>query len=384
MQYRPYGKTGNQVSILGYGAMRLPAQPDGTVDLEQSTPLLRRALDLGVNYIDTAHGYINGTSEIAVGQAIKGYDRSKIFIATKVPADDESQAQPEVWRAKLEKSLQRLDTPYIDYLLCHGLRWNTYTEYMNRPGWALDVARKAKEEGLVKHICFSSHDEAENVIRLIDTGEFAGMLVQYNYLDQHNAPAIAHAAEMGMGVSIMGPVAGGRLVTPRGIVVDSEGMLEMKTPELALRYVWNNAHVSVALSGMNTFEQIEENITSANRVETMDAGEGAMIAQLFEQNQKLADLYCTGCAYCMPCPNDVQIPENFRYMNWFKVWGLEEQAKTAYARLNGEGVWTSYAGLLKGLKAEECLECGECEAKCPQNIHIMDQLKETAKALGGK
>jgi predicted aldo/keto reductase-like oxidoreductase len=382
MQYRPYGRTGNQVSILGYGAMRLPTLPDKTVDLEKSIPLLRYALDNGVNYIDTAHGYINGTSEIAVGQAIKGYDRSKIFIATKVPANEEAEAAPEIWQKKLELSLSRLDTPYIDFLLLHGLQWATYTNHITRPGWPLDIARKAKAQGLVKNICFSSHDDPQNIIQLIDTGEFASMLVQYNYLDQHNAPAIAHAAEKGMGVAIMGPVAGGRLVTPKGLVIDSEGMLELKTPELALRYVWNNPNVSVACSGMNTLEQVQENIAAANRLEKMNASEEAQVQQLFESNLKLADLYCTGCAYCLPCPNNINIPENFRFMNWFKVWGLEEQAKAAYSKMSAEGQWTSYAGLVKGLKAEECLECGECEPKCPQNIHIMDQLKETAKALG--
>jgi uncharacterized protein len=381
MQYRPYGKTGIQVSILGFGAMRLPQLADGTVDLEKSVPLLRYALDHGVNYIDSAHVYINGTSEVAVGQAIKGYDRSKIYLATKIHVDDEEAAKPEIWGAKLEKSLKRFDTPYIDFLHIHGLRWASY-QYASRPGWALDIARKAQAEGLVRHVVFSSHDEADNIIKLIDTGEFAGMLVQYNYLDQHNAPAIAHAAEKGMGVAIMGPVAGGRLVTPGGTVVDSEGALELKTPELALRYVWNNPGVSTALSGMNNMQQIEDNLAAAGRVEKLDETESQAIQALFERNQKLADLYCTGCAYCMPCLNDVNIPENFRYMNWYRVWGMEEQAREAYAKLSAKGTWTPWAGMINGLKAEECLECGECEAKCPQNIHIMDQLKEVAKTLG--
>jgi len=104
---------------------------------------------------------------------------------------------------------------------------------------------------------------------------------------------------------------------------------------------------------------------------------------LLEENQKLADLYCTGCGYCMPCRIDIEIPENFRYMNWYRVWGLEEQAKAAYARLNNErGVQTQWAGLVRGLKAEECIECGECEPKCPQNIPIVDQLREVAATLG--
>jgi predicted aldo/keto reductase-like oxidoreductase len=226
MQYRPFGQTGIQVSALGFGAMRLPTLKDGTVDLEKSAPLLRRGVDLGINYIDTAHVYIEGTSENAVGQAIKGYDRAKLYLATKIPVHEEKDATGSVWRAKLEESLRRFDTPYIDFILFHGLRWGEFENYVSRPGMALEAARKAQTEGLVRHVCFSSHDTAENVIKLINTGEFAGMLVQYNYLDRHNEPAIARAAEKGMGVAIMGPVAGGRLATPKGVVVDAEGMLD--------------------------------------------------------------------------------------------------------------------------------------------------------------
>ena len=381
MQYRPYGKTGIMVSALGFGAMRLPQLEDKTVDLEKSVPMLRRGIDLGINYIDSAYGYINGTSEVAVGQAIKPYDRAKLYLSTKIPVHEPEEASEAVWRGKLETQLKRFDTPYIDFAHFHGLRWAEFEQVVSKPGMALEAARKAQAEGLIRHVCFSSHDSVENIIRLIDTGEFAGMLVQYNYLDRHNEPAIAHAHQKGMGVVIMGPVAGGRLVTPGGVVIDQEGMLEVKTPELALRFVWSNPNVTVALSGMNTLEMIEENAASASRLEEMSAGESASILSLVEQNQKLADLYCTGCAYCMPCPNGVNIPENFRYMNWFRVWGLEEQAKAAYARLTGEDFWTPW-GLIKGLKAEECLQCGECEPKCPQNIHIIDQLVEVAKTLG--
>ena len=169
----------------------------------------------------------------------------------------------------------------------------------------------------------------------------------------------------------MGPVAGGRLATPTGVIVDDEGALEVKTPELALRFVWNNPNATVALSGMNEMAQIEENVAAANHAAGMSADEMAQIEQLVRRNEKLAELYCTGCAYCMPCPNDVNIPENFRYMNWLRVWGLEEEAKKAYAKLNEEGTWGPWAGPIAGLKADACVQCGECEPKCPQNIPII-------------
>ena len=121
MQYRTFGETGIRVSALGFGVMRLPTLEDGTVDLDKSVPLLRLGIDLGINYIDTAYVYIKGTSEVAVGQAIKGYDREELYLATKIPARDEERAKADVWRAKLEESLERFDTPYIDFILFHAL-----------------------------------------------------------------------------------------------------------------------------------------------------------------------------------------------------------------------------------------------------------------------
>ena len=381
MEYRKYGNTGKMVSVLGYGAMRLPTLEDGNCDIEKSIPLLRRGIDLGINYIDTAYVYIKGTSEVAVGQAIKGYDREKLYLASKIPTSEERHSEAVEWRRKLDESLKRFDTPYIDFLLFHGCTWNAFTDHITKPGRALEEARKAQAEGLIKHLCFSSHDTVENIIHLIDTGEFEGVLMQYNYLDEHNAPAIDHAAAKGLGVTIMGPIAGGRLVVPGGVIRDEEGGLEIKTPELALRYVWDNPNVSVALSGMNTIEQIEENVASAGKTQ-LNESENARVLELVQRNKKLADLYCTGCGYCMPCPNGVNIPENFRYMNWYKVWGMEEEAKAAYAKLTGENVWAPWAGLISGLQAEACIQCGECEPKCPQNIPIIEQLEEVARTLG--
>ncbi|MEE4195399.1 MAG: aldo/keto reductase [Anaerolineae bacterium] len=380
MQYRTFGKTGYQISNLGFGAMRLPTLEDGTVDLEKGVPMLQRGIDLGINYIDTAYVYIKGTSEIAVGQAIKKYDRDKVYITTKIPSNKPEESDGEEWKRKLDESLKRFDTPYIDFILFHGLQWDSFNEHVSKPGHGLEVARKAQAEGLVKHVCFSSHDTPENIIKLIDTGEFEAVLLQYNYLDTHNAAAIERAHQAGLGVVVMGPIAGGRLVIPGEIKLGGEDALAVTTPELALRYVWSNPNINVALSGMNTMEMIEENVASAAKNE-LNSDENRMVQELVEKNKKLSDLYCTGCGYCMPCPNGVNIPENFRFMNWYKVWGMEEEAKKAYARFGEEGFWMPY-GKVDGLNAEACIQCGECEPKCPQNIPIIDQLEETAAALG--
>lgn len=177
MQYRLFGNTGIRVSALGFGAMRLPAREDKKVDLEKSIPLLRRGIDLGINYIDSAYGYIEGTSEVAVGQAIKGYDREKLTLATKIPMHSPEDGTADAWWKKLETQLKRLDTPYIDLILFHGLSWAEFDQVIRKPGMGMEAARQAQAQGLVRHVCFSSHDDPQNIIRLIETDEFAGMLI---------------------------------------------------------------------------------------------------------------------------------------------------------------------------------------------------------------
>jgi predicted aldo/keto reductase-like oxidoreductase len=382
MQYRTFGQTGIRVSILGFGALRLPKLEDETCDFEKSVPLLQRGIDLGINFIDTAYSYIKGTSEICVGQAIKGYDRKRLYLSTKIPVQEEENAKAHVWRSKFEECLRRLDTSYIDFMLFHDLRWNEFTTHLSKPGMAMDEVRKARYEGLVRHICFSSHDTPENIIRLADTGEFAGMLVQYNFLYQHHTHAIAHAARKGLGVAVMGPVAGGRLAIPTQITAKEKNLSQMEPFELALRFVWNNPLIAAAFSGMSEMVQIEQNVAAADQETEISEVERSRINRLAEKFKHLADLYCTGCGYCLPCPNGVLIPEVFRYVNWHRVWGLTAEAKKAYGDLTGEEVWTPWVGHMKGLKAKACTQCGECEPKCPQKISIIEQLQEADDILG--
>ncbi|MCK4591586.1 MAG: aldo/keto reductase [Candidatus Latescibacteria bacterium] len=379
MQYRPYGNTGIKVSILGFGAMRLPSKEDGTCDYEKSIPLLRRGLDLGINYIDSAWGYLNGTSEIAVGKAIKGYDRKKLYLATKAPVDREEQGKADAWWRMLETCLERLDCEWIDFMHFHNLAWDRFQKWVAVPDGALEAAHRALDQGLIHYLCFSCHDKPENTKKLIDTGEFSGLLVQYNLLDRSNEEAIAYAHNKGMGVAIMGPVGGGRLgmsspeiqrIVPGGV---------KSTPEIALRFVFANPNVDVALSGMNELKQVEENVATASRKEPLSEKELSQIKAALDENERLADLYCTGCGYCMPCPNGVDIPENFRLMNYHRIYGLTEYAQQGYAQL---GQRKNPQGEIQPAWAAACVECGECESKCPQNIPISEQLKEVDQALG--
>lgn len=307
-----------------------------------------------------------GTQDIA-GKAIKGR-RDEVFVATKNHYKGKSADE---WQKLLDQSLEQLNTGYIDFYHIHAMRWDVYRKQLV-PSKIIERFRKAKHEGLIRHMCFSTHDKPENIVKLINTDEFEGMLVQYNLLDRRNEAAIAYAQKKGMGVAIMGPVGGGRLAAPSERIWNlAEG--SKSTPDIALRFVLSNPNVTLALSGMNTMEMVEENVITASREEPLSAEERQRVVESLEETKRLSDLYCTGCGYCMPCPNNVDIPGNFKAMNYHRVWGLEKVAHERYRSLgrNKKRTW-----------AEACVECGECEPRCPQNIPIRERLKETVKALG--
>lgn len=376
MQYREFGNTGEKISALGFGAMRLPQKKENeqnVFDHEEGARIIKRAVELGVNYIDTAPYYCNGESEIIVGKAIKGI-RDKLLISTKNPIED---ASGENWRRRLEKSLRQLDVDYIDFYHMWGIGWETYTEKIDKAEGPLQAAIRAKEEGLIRHISFSFHDEPENMIKLVDTGYFETVLCQYNLLDRSNEKAIAHARAKGLGVVIMGPVGGGRLGAPSPVIQQMLPGKASSSAELALRFVLANQNVSCALSGMGSLAMVEENALVASKTSPLSPDELERLNKSMLENKKMAELYCTGCNYCMPCPHDVNIPLNFQLMNYHKVYGLTDYAREQYSQI-GINDW------LKGKSAEHCVECGLCEPKCPQSIAIRRQLKETAAALGGK
>jgi predicted aldo/keto reductase-like oxidoreductase len=200
------------------------------------------------------------------------------------------------------------------------------------------------------------------------------MIVQYNLLDRRNEPALEHAYEKGVAVSIMGPVGGGRLAHPSEQIARMAGAPAASTPDVALRFVLANPYVTNALSGMSTRQQVDENVATCSREEPLSAEELQAIRNATEESKRLADLYCTGCRYCLPCEQGVAIPEIFGMMNYHRVWGLTDLAREQYANLGPDNKNGQRS-------AAACIECGECEKKCPQNIPIIQQLKESHEAL---
>ena len=377
MIYKPFGQTGIELSALGFGAMRLPMESEGHVDDSKAVPLLQRAFELGVNYVDTAPYYCGKDSERAVGLALKGW-RDKVYLSTKNPAKDSIDGK---WRKNLEMSLKTLDTDYIDFFHLWGINLENFRN-MEKPGGPIDDAKKALEEGLIKHLCFSFHDKPENMFPIIDSGYFTSLLCQYNLLDRSNEDAITHAKEKGLGVIIMGPVGGGRLGAPSDVV---RGLIKTEiksSAEMALRFVLANPNVNIALSGMENIQMLEENVKVASIGGQLTETELENVKAMLDENKRLMDLYCTGCNYCMPCPQKINIPHLFRLMNYHRVYKLTDYAKVEYQKTkvpldDRKQSWDKEYGV----DASHCVECGACEKKCPQKLKIIDQLKETDKAL---
>lgn len=376
MQYTEFGRTGIQVSRLGFGCMRFPSREvDGkrVFDEEESIRMMHRAMELGVNYFDTAPGYCEKQSEIIVGKALKGR-RDKVYLSTKYPSEEASGDDLE---RKLETSLKKLDTDYIDFYHMWGISLKTFVERLDTPDGPMARARKLRDAGVIRHISFSFHDAPENMIEIIRRGEgvFASVLCQYNLLDRANEDAIAYAHEQGLGVTIMGPVGGGRLGAPSKVIQDLLPGKVQSSAEMALRFVMNNRNVNIALSGMSSMDMVEENAAVASNMEPLTPEEEARIAASLEENRRLADLYCTGCNYCMPCPKGINIPEIFKMMNYHRVYGLTKFARDNYARI-GKEPWLNFQN------AAACVQCGACEKKCPQHLHIREQLRAAHEALG--
>lgn len=376
MQYTEFGRTGIQVSRLGFGCMRFPSREvDGkkVFDEEESIRMMHRAMELGVNYFDTAPGYCEKQSEIIVGKALKGR-RDKVYLSTKYPSEEASGDDLE---RKLETSLKKLDTDYIDFYHMWGISLKTFVERLDTPDGPMARARKLRDAGVIRHISFSFHDAPENMIEIIRRGEgvFASVLCQYNLLDRANEDAIAYAHEQGLGVTIMGPVGGGRLGAPSKVIQDLLPGKVQSSAEMALRFVMNNRNVNIALSGMSSMDMVEENAAVASNMEPLTPEEEARIAASLEENRRLADLYCTGCNYCMPCPKGINIPEIFKMMNYHRVYGLTKFARDNYARI-GKEPWLNFQN------AAACVQCGACEKKCPQHLHIREQLRTAHEALG--
>jgi len=370
VKYRQYGKNGPEVSVLGYGVMRLPGRRKhdwGSVNFTKSFQVMRAAMESGVNFFDSHHMYHHGLSEVAIGRALKGWKGQRIYLQTKAPFYNEEPV--DYFKKLLEEALEKMGVDCIDYLLFHSMKLETFQKrhkkFVKFTDWAM-------KKGYILNRGFSSHDSPENVRTFIDTGDFSAMLVSYNWLNPKMADVIAYAADKGMGVSVMNPVSGGSLAT------NTLQILRMirgarSAPEIALRYAMSTPGVTAAFSGMNTLGQVEENVRTASRPIIMTAKQWKYMQDRLSKFQESSQELCTTCGYCMPCPHGVHIPGNFLALIQAKLLGLERLSRMRFQRLmkNKDG----------DMSAMACKQCGVCLEKCPNEIQIIDQLAETAKTL---
>ncbi|MCL2051933.1 MAG: aldo/keto reductase [Lachnospiraceae bacterium] len=372
MQYRKFGNTGIDISILGFGAMRLPEIQKGDdffIDEEKAFPLMQKAQELGVNYFDSAPYYCHKNSEAAMGKALKGL-RDKVYLSTKLPFA-EYKAKGDVRRI-LEGSLKRMETDYVDFYHFWGINKGT-AETIIKDDIMAEV-NELKEEGLLKFISFSFHDAPENIKFIVDNLDFASILCQYNLLDRSHEEMIEYTYNKGLGTVIMGPVGGGRLSPPTDLYQKLTGKKSNATYELALRFVLGNPNVSCALSGMENMDMLEKNVAVANNAGEITETEWTELKAAMEEVAKLRDLYCTGCKYCMPCPASIDIPKLFEYYIHTNVFGL------------GDGIRGSYQFYKKspwgeGKTFADCTDCGLCETKCPQKLSIRKELERVCAVL---
>ncbi|AEE95664.1 aldo/keto reductase [Mahella australiensis] len=371
MQYRIMDGLEWKPSALGFGCMRLPIIGDdhNRIDEPQAIEMIRYAINNGVNYVDTAYGYHGGNSEVVVGKALKDGYRDKVMLATKLPT----------WLVNtyedmdrlLNEQLTRLDTDHIDFYLLHSLsqdHWKQITK-VDVFGW-LD---KVHAEGKIRYMGFSFHDNYdlfEEIINAYDHWTFCQ--IQYNYMDedfQAGKKGLQYAASKGLGVVVMEPLRGGRLVNnlpPQIIDILNSAPTKRSLADWALQWVWNQPEVSIVLSGMSNMEQVKQNIESANRsgVNTLTQEELDILTKAKETYRKLSPIPCTGCYYCMPCPSGVNIPGNFELYNNAHIYNDFERFQKAYMHMN------------EADRASACEACGTCEGVCPQGIEITDRMAE--------
>ena len=374
MQYRK-DRNGEALSILGFGCMRF-TRKGGAIDLEKAEREIMAAYHAGVNYYDTA--YIYPGSEAAVGQIFeKNGIRDNVHIATKLP--QYLVQKRDAFDRYFDEELRRLRTCYVDYYLMHMLTDPVQWERLKAIGIEEWIAQK-KQSGAIRNIGFSYHGNTGNFLKILDAYDWDFCQIQYNYLDEHTQAGVAGlkaAAAKGIPVVIMEPLRGGKLVNllPEEAKKKIAGSERGWTPAgWAFRWLYNQPEVTVVLSGMNSLAMVEENVATASEAVAgaFTESDFALIEQVRQQIRSTEKVGCTGCRYCMPCPQGVDIPGAFRCYN------------AMYAETKSAGRF-QYAQTVAMTKEpafiSQCIQCGKCERHCPQGIPIRQKLKEADKAL---
>ncbi len=374
MQYRKFGKWDWKGSALGFGCMRLPTPDKSALNPDimeiEATDMLRYAIDCGVNYIDTAYLYHSGQSECIVGRALGDGYRQKVKLATKAPMPRIRTAED--YDTILDEQLKKLQTDHIDLYMFHGLGKQTWEGVKELE--LLHRAEQAVRDGKIGAIGFSFHDRYEifeEIIHGYDAWDFCQ--IQYNFMDTHaqaGTKGLKLAAQKGLGVVVMEPLRGGKLANPLPDVKDllRQRCYEGTLSDLALRWIWSQDEVSVVLSGMSDMEQTKMNIRSAERAgKPLTQEEILLIEEIRKIYEQREGIPCTGCAYCIPCPQGINIPWILYIYIDVIVYDYMSEPKRRYNFFERPG--------------SKCIKCGKCEKKCPQAIPIAAWMEKIDEEL---
>lgn len=361
MEYRRLGKTELEVTPISFGAIKLPG-----ISEDEAAACLNRALDLGINYIDTARNYRDSERKIGLGV---GHRRDEFHLATKTGARDYDGAM-----ADLETSLEQLQTDYIDVWQLHTVSNEENWQKVMSPDGALKAARKAESEGVVGHVSITIHRALDVMRKAIESDEFETIMLCYNPLDSENVAEILPLAKArDMGTIIMKALSGGQIAYPK-----EERQAGLGGPDAlvagSLRWVLSDPNVDVVIPGMQTVAEVEENAALMTPLEPLSDDERE---ELLRRLAEFGGSYrygqkCLRCGYCQPCPQGVPIPEIFKAAQMVASYpdNLRHMGYDLYESLD--------------VNAEACVVCGACLEKCPAGLEIPELLEEAHETLSAR
>lgn len=337
------------------------------VQEEQAIATVHRAIELGINHYETARGY--GSSEEILGRALKGFERSSFILTTKITPKHYGN-----YRRYIEESLTRLQVEYIDNFDIHGINKEEHIDWTFRKGGALEAVRQAMSEGLIRHAGFSSHGPLDTILKVIDTGEFESVNVHYYYFNQRNLPALKRAAELDMGALIISPTdKGGQLHKAPGYLKKLTYPYHPIT--INHRFLLSHPEVTTVTVGAAHPDEFAPHLQALEKEGPLTEEERKIIDRLDSQYRKLGSTLCTLCHKCLPCPEQINIPEVLRLRNLAIAFDMKEFGRYRYKMFENADHWFG------GRKAIYCTKCNDCLPRCPERLNIPALLLETHEML---